>query len=143
MVAEERPALSDDEHAHDVEADHRALHVRFGQVRDRHPLERPAVGMLVGDALAGVGVDLAADEDQLAVLVGGYEVDGVLAVVPAVFEDIEAPELQVASDRLRRLLIRRLHDDDLLWLPARPCGEPCDAACAPVPGGCKGGSETR
>lgn len=89
VVAEERPALSDDEHAHDVEADHRALHVRFGQVRDCHPLERPAVGMLVGDALAGVGVDLAADEDQLAVLVGGYEVDGVLAVAPAVFEDVD------------------------------------------------------
>ena len=62
-------------------------------------------------------MDGALDEDQVVVLVVGDEVDRILAVAPAVFEDLVAPRLQVAPDALRRLLIRR---GPLFWLRPTP-----------------------
>ena len=80
MVADERPVLSEDEHAHDVVSDLGVAQVGLGQVSRGDALEGLAVRSFLRDALAGVLADLAVDEDQRVVLVGGDEVDGVPAM---------------------------------------------------------------
>lgn len=83
VVAEKRPALTDDEHAHDVEPDQDILEVQvLGEVGRRQPFERRAVRVLLGESVAAVLRDLAGDEDQV-VPVAGDEVDYVAAVRPA------------------------------------------------------------
>lgn len=74
MVADERPVLSENEHAHDVVSDLGVAQVGLGQVSRGDALEGFAVRRLLRDALAGVLADLAVDEDQRVVLVGGDEV---------------------------------------------------------------------
>lgn len=87
MVADERPAFSEDGHTHDVVSDLGVAKVGLGKVSRGDAFEGLAVRRLLRDALAGVLADLAVDEDQRVVLVGGDEVDGVPAVAPAVLED--------------------------------------------------------
>lgn len=89
-MAEKRPALADDEYAHDVEPDPDVLRVQgLGEVGRLQSLERRAVRVLLGESLAAVLCDLAVDERQL-VLVAGDEVGDVAAVRPALFQDLEA-----------------------------------------------------
>ena len=64
MVAEKCPAVADQEHAHDVVADFDGLGIARCKVRSRDPLERLAVGLLLGDAGARVLAQLAVDENH-------------------------------------------------------------------------------
>ena len=64
MVAEKRPALTDDKHAHDVEPDSDVLGVQvLSEVGRRQSFERRAVRVLLGESLAAVLRDLTVNED--------------------------------------------------------------------------------
>ena len=117
MVAEKRPALTDDEHAHDVEPDPDVLGVQvLSEVGRRQPFERRAVRVLLGESLAAVLRDLAANEDQV-VLVAGDEVGYVADVRPVFLKNLEAPALEVDPDALLGLGVDGFHD---VLLSSRP-----------------------
>ena len=90
MVAEKRPALTDDEHAHDVEPDPDVLGVQvLSEIGRRQPFERCAVRVLLGESLAAVLRDLAVNEDQV-VLVADDEVGYVAAVRPVFLQNLRS-----------------------------------------------------
>lgn len=101
MVAEKRPALTDDEHVHIVEPDHE---IRFfgvlRQVGDCQAFEGISVEPVLGESVAGVAGDSAANEDQDAfvLVVVRDEVDAVVALRPAFLEDLKALALEVRFD---------------------------------------------
>lgn len=100
MVAEKRPALTDDEHAHDVESDPDVLGVQaLSEVGRRQPFERRAVRVLLGESLAAVLRDLAVNEEQV-VLVACDEVGYVTAARPVFLQNLEAPALEVDPNAL-------------------------------------------
>ena len=71
MVAEKSPVVAENQHAHDVEPDRAVGNVEvFGEVGRRQPLEGVAIESFLGESLAAVLTELAADEDQVALLAG-------------------------------------------------------------------------
>ena len=139
VVAKHRPAVGEDQHAHDVEADHGLLDVEvLGQVGGRRRLAGCAVQLVLGESLARVTVDVAADENQV-VLVARDEVHAVLARPPAVLDDLEPAHLQELADTLHRLGLGCLVHLDLLSLfGSLPMSGPCGFADIGVPDGRKG-----
>lgn len=134
-------AIAEDQHAHDIEPDRAIAGVEvLDEVGRRQSLEGAAVESFLGESLAAVLTELAADEDQVVLFVGD-EVDGIAAVRSALFEDLEAPALEVALDALHRLGVDGFHGRPPK-VSARPCGEPCGSHAIGVPEGCKGGSKT-
>ncbi len=129
VVTEKRPALADDEHAHDVEPDPDVFGVQvLGEVGSREPFERRAVRVLLGKSLAAVLRDLAVDEDQV-VLIAGDEVGDVPAVRPALLQDLEAPALEVDPDALLGPGVDGFHD---VLLSSRPAPVARLVACMPA-----------
>ena len=69
MVPEERPAVADDDYAHEVEADRIVgVTVSLRQVGRRDPFERRPVDFLGGEPVAAVLGDLRQYEDQVVLL---------------------------------------------------------------------------
>ncbi len=99
MLAQEGLLEARYQEAHDVVADAgEILHLGLGEVCLCDALEALLVGLLLGHVVApalGGGVR----EDELLV-VHGDEVDAVRAVRPALFQDLDAPVLQVRADYL-------------------------------------------
>lgn len=108
-MAEKCPVVAENQHAHDVEPDRAIAGVEvLGEVGCRQPLEGAAIEDFLGETLAAVLTELAADEDQV-VLFAGDEVDGVAAVRPVLFEDFETPVLEIALDALHCLGVDGFH----------------------------------
>lgn len=137
MVAEKRPALTDDEHAHDVESDPDVLGVQvLSEVGRRQPFERRAVRVLLGESLAAVLRDLAVNEEQV-VLVAGDEVGYVTAARPVFLQNLEAPALEVDPNALLGLVSMSS------LAPGPPWWRALWLACRRGSRGCKGESKTR
>lgn len=108
-MAEKGPAVVEDQHAHQVEPDRAITGIEMlGEVRCRQALERVAIENFLGETLAAVLTELAADEDQVVLFVGD-EVDAVAAVCPVLFEDFETPALEIALDALHCLGVDGFH----------------------------------
>lgn len=108
-MAEESPAVVENQHAHQVEPDRAITGVEMlGEVGCHQSLERVAIENLLGETLTAVLTELADDEDQVVLLVGD-EIDGVAAVRPILFENIETPALEIALDALHCLGVDGFH----------------------------------
>ena len=109
VMAEESPVLTEDQHAHGIEPDRAIAGIEvLDEVGRRQSLEGAAVESFLGESLAAVLTELAADEDQVVLFVGD-EVDGIAAVRPALFEDLEASALEVDPDALHCLGVDSFH----------------------------------
>ena len=99
MVAQESLLGARHQEARDVVADAgEILHLGFGEVCFCDALEALLVGLLLGH-VAAPALGGSVREDDLPV-VHGDEVDAVRAVRPALFQDLDAPVLQVRADYL-------------------------------------------
>ena len=108
-MAEKGPVVVENQHAYQVEPDRAIAGVEvLGEVGCRQSLEGVAIGNFLGETFTGVLADLAADEDHI-VLFAGDEVDGVAAVRPVLFEDLESPALKIALDALHCLGVDGFH----------------------------------
>lgn len=109
VMAKKGSAIAEDQHAHDIEPDRTIAGIEvLDEVGRRQSLKGAAVESFLGETLAAVLTELAADEDQVVLFVGD-EVDDVAAVRPALFEDLEASALEVAPDALHRLGVDGFH----------------------------------
>ncbi len=92
-MAEKGSAFAEDQHARRIVPDRTIAGVEVLDEADC----RQAVEGLLGESLAAVLTELAADADQ-AVLFVDDEVQDVVAVRSPLFEDLEAPALEIAPD---------------------------------------------
>lgn len=110
VMAKKGPVVTEEQHAHQVEPDRAIAGVEMlGEVGCRQSLEGATIENFLGETLAAVLIELAADEDQVVFFVGD-EVDGIAAVRPPLFEDFETPALEIAPDALHCLGADGFHD---------------------------------
>lgn len=97
-MTEKSPFIVEDQYAHQIEPDRAVTGVDvLGEAGCRQSFKRVAIGNFLGEALAVVLTELAADEDQVVLFVGD-EVNDVAVVCPVLFEDFETPALEIDLD---------------------------------------------